>query len=282
VHVRQIRHSIVTAAAIAMLASACGGTDTTEDTEPGVDAEGTTEEEADETADDEDVEDDATDDDAVDEAVDISGPQAYTSLLVQGEPALTAGGDAVALTLGPALRGSVPFLVYNGTDGPVSRIEVSGTAVDGDGTALGSGRSQGIEPNVIPPDGFGFGIVFVGADDLPVDATIDSPAIDYTTGLGDFENIVTIDVTDLTPIESDFDDFTGTITNPHDIEVTGPISIGLACLDDAGRLTGVFSTFADRDNIEPGGTSTFTISLYGDDVACDGYLVGASGYTEGF
>ena len=83
-------------------------------------------------------------------------------------------------------------------------------------------------------------------------------------------------------LDGGFDDFVGTLTNPPDVEVTGPISVGLACHDDTGGPTGVLSTFADRDTIEPGGTSTLTISVYGDDVPCDGYLVGASGYTDDF
>ena len=269
------RHSIASAAAIAMLATACGGEEAVD--EPSDEASAETER-VDEPESDTDQDDDAAPTEA--EAADDS-PQAYTSLLVEGDPDLTASG-AVAITLGPAGRSDVPFLIYNGTDDTISRVEVSGMAVDGDGNTFGSGRSQGVEPNVIPPGGIGFGFVYVGPDDLPPDATIDNPAIDYTTGLGDFENIVTLDVDELTVLDAGFDDFTGTLTNPHDIEVTGPISVGLACLDDTGGLTGVFSTFADRDTIEAGGTSTFTISMYGDDVACDGYLAGASGYTDDF
>ena len=274
-HLRANVRSMVTVAAIAMIAAACGGEDTTA---APTDAPATENDSDPEPDADEDEDDDAA---PAELYADADGPQAYTSLLVQGDPDLTASG-AVALTLGPAGRDSVPFLIYNGTDDTISRVEVSGMAVDGDGNTLGSGRSQGVEPNVIAPGGIGFGFVYVGPDALRSSATIDNPAIDYTTGLGDFENIVTVDVTDLTTLDSDFDDFTGTLTNPHDIEVTGPISVGLACLDDTGGLTGVFSTFADRDTIEPGGTSTFTISMYGDDVPCDGYLAGASGYTEDF
>ena len=273
------KHLLTITAAAALLTAGC---DTDDPAEPANDP--TEEEDAGEDADTDDVDDSAAQDHGPDgdaAADNASGPQAYTSLLVEGDPDLTASG-AVAITLGPAGRSDVPFLIYNGTDDTISRVEVSGMAVDGDGNTLGSGRSQGVEPNVIPPGGIGFGFVYVGPDDLPPDATIDNPAIDYTTGLGDFENIVTLDVDDLTPLDSDFDDFTGTLTNPHDIEVTGPISVGLACLDDTGGLTGVFSTFADRDTIEAGGTSTFTISMYGDDVACDGYLAGASGYTDDF
>jgi len=274
------KHLLTITAAAALLTAGCDTDDTAEFADDPTEAE----QDAGEGADTDDVDDSAAEDDGLDgdaAADNATGPQAYTSLLVQGDPDLTASG-AVAITLGPAMRGSIPFLVYNGTDDIISRVEVSGMAIDADANTFGPGRSQGVEPNVIPPGGIGFGFVYVGPDDLPPDATIDSPALDYTVGHGEFENIVTLDVDELTVLDDGFDDFTGTLTNPHDIEVTGPISVGLACLDDTGGLTGVFSTFADRDNIEPGGTSTFTLSMYGDDVACDGYLAGASGYTDDF
>lgn len=276
-----LRYALVTATAVALLAAACANDDTPEGAAPDVDTNGAVEEDVDDSADEAVTdEDDATDDDA---AEDISGPQAYSSLLQTADPAVETDDGEVTITLGPAGRSDVPFLIHNGTDAPISRVEVSGSIVNDAGDTLGSGRSQTIAPTVIEPGGVGFGFVYAGPDDLPSDATVDSPSVDYTTGLGDFENIVAVDVEEVTALGDDsFDDFTGTISNPHDIDVTGPLSVSMACLDDDGSLTGVFSTYADRDDLETEGTSTFTIGLYGDDVPCGDYLAGASGYSEDF
>lgn len=146
------------------------------------------------------------------------------------------------------------------------------------GETIRSGRSQSVEPNVIRPGEVAIAYVYAGPDRLPQDGRLSDPAIDYTQGLGEFENIVTVDVTEL---EVDSKRATGTLKNPHSIVVTGPISVSIACLSSEGQLTTVYSTFADREQIEPGGSSTFTVDRY-DDHACRGQLAGASGYTEEF
>jgi hypothetical protein len=204
-------------------------------------------------------------------------PQAHSSLYTDGaEPLLDAtdGEVAVAAIASVDDSGSFPMIVHNGTDQPISRVEVSGAAVGSDGTTLSSGSSQGFEPNVIEPGGIGIGYVYVSYD-LPDDVTLEQISIDYTAGLGDFENIVVVDVTD---VSSSADRVTGTLTNPHDVGIDGPISVGLACLDDAGALMGVQSTYADRDAIEPGDSSTFTVESYDRTLNCAGIILGASGF----
>jgi predicted small secreted protein len=204
-------------------------------------------------------------------------PQPHSSLYTDGvEPNLdtTDGEVTVAAIASMDDSGSFPMVVHNGTDSPISRVEVSGAAVGSDGSTVSSGSSQGFEPNVIEPGGIGIGYVYVSLD-LPEDVTLDQISIDYTTGLGDFENIVVVDVTD---VSASADRVTGTVTNPHDVGIDGPISVSLACLDDAGALMGVHSTFADRDAIDPGGSSTFTVESYGRTLDCAGIILGASGY----
>jgi hypothetical protein len=204
-------------------------------------------------------------------------PQAHTSLYTDGvEPALDAtDGEVAVAAIAPVDdSGSFPMIVHNGTDQPISRVEVSGAAVGSDGATVSSGSSQGFEPNVIEPGGIGIGYVYVSYD-LPDGLTLEQISIDYTTGLGDFENIVGVDVTD---VSSSADRVTGTLTNPHDVGIDGPVSVGLACLDDAGALMGVHSTFADRDAIDSGGSSTFTVESYGRPLDCAGIILGASGF----
>lgn len=216
---------------------------------------------------------------STEEATDLGDtPSAYTDLRSDGPTPDVAEQDGeVTVAFGPVSDSRLPFLAHNATGGPVSRIEVSGSVV-ADGETLTSGRSQTVHPNVVEPGGVAFGFVFAG-DPLPEGATIEEPAVDYTEGLGDFENIVALDVDEL---DAPGGQFTGTVANPHDIEVDGPISVGVACLDDDGSLVDVVDTYADRDRIEAGGEATFTIDLFGDDLDCAGVLAGASGYDPDF
>ncbi len=117
--------------------------------------------------------------------------------------------------------------------------------------------------------------MFVG-EDIPDGSTIDATA-DYTEGLGDFENIMALDVTDISTTGSG--SFTGSIANPHDITVDGPIGINVACFDSDGQLLSVDHGFADRDQIDSGATATFTIRRF-DAPACDILAAGAGGYDQ--
>jgi hypothetical protein len=135
-----------------------------------------------------------------------------------------------------------------------------------------------VQPNVIEPGGYAIGFVYGGANELEgVTASVDDPAIDYTEGLGDYENIVQLDVEEL---EATDGGFTGQLANPHDLEVGGPIDVTIACLDGDGVVTEIFSTFADRDDIEAGGSSSFTANIYSDQPDCAGLIAGTSGYTD--
>ena len=151
--------------------------------------------------------------------------------------------------------------------------------VDGDGETITSGRSQSVHPNVVEPGGYAVGFVYAGPDTLPESAGVEDVSIDYTEGLGEFENIVELDVEEVTHTG---DAFTGRISNPHDIAVTGPVGVAVACLDGEGSIDAVFSTYADRDDIDAGGTSTFTADMYGDEADCSSLLAGASGYSDDF
>jgi hypothetical protein len=185
----------------------------------------------------------------------------------------------VTASFGPTARDWVPFVAHNGTNGPVSRVEVSGRIVDDNGHVITSGRSQSVQPNVVPAGGWAFGFVYANAEQLPEGATVDDAAVDYAQQVDEFENIVTLEMIGL---EATGSGFTGQVANPHQEEVTGPIEVTVACFDADAVLTGVFSTFADRDDLEAGDTSTFTVELYEDEADCTGLLAAASGYIDDF
>ena len=209
-------------------------------------------------------------------------PQAYSALTMIGdESALPAGTDgevSVVAISEPDGGTSFPFIVHNGTDEPISRIEVSGRAVGPDNATLGTGASQSIEPNFVLPGGYAIGYVYIDTSEykLPAGSSIPDLRIQFTEGLGDFENIVMLDVKNFEQLASG--DLTGDVKNPHDITVDGPISIASACLTADGKVVDQ-QDFADSDTVPPGGSVTWTISSYGEKPdKCLVRLIGASGY----
>lgn len=211
-------------------------------------------------------------------------PEAYSALTIQGDEQALPEGDegevSVVAISEPDGNTSFPIILQNRTDQTVSRIEVTGRATGPDGASLGTGASQMVSPNVVPPDGYAFGYVYVDSSEmnLPEGASISDLRVDFTEGIGGFENIVGLDVENLEELPSG--DLTGDAMNPHDEVVTGPISIGSVCLSGDERVTHS-STFAESDTVSAGESAIWTISNYsGDSPECEVRLVGSSGYSE--
>lgn len=208
-------------------------------------------------------------------------PQAYSALTTVGdEDALPEGDEgevSVVVISEPEGNTSFPFIVQNRTDETISRVEVTGRAVGPDGETLGTGGSHSVQPNVVPPDGYAFGYVFVDSSDrdLPAGAAIPDLHVDFTEGLGDFENIISLDIENFEELPNG--DLTGDATNPHDETVKGPISVDAVCLSDDEQVTDR-STFADNDEVPADGFTTWTISSYRDTPECIVQLIGASGF----
>ena len=211
-------------------------------------------------------------------------PPAYSTLTVIGDesaiPAGTDGEVTVVAISEPDGGTSFPFILHNGTDQAISRIEVSGRAEGADGTTLGTGASQSIEPNVVLPDGYAIGYVYIETSDyeLPAGSSIPDLRIQFEEGLGEFENIIALDVENFEQLKSG--DLVGEVTNPHDVTVSGPISVATACLAADGTVS-QSSDFTDGDTVPPGGSVTWTISSYGEEPdKCAVRLVGASGFEQ--
>lgn len=175
---------------------------------------------------------------------------------------------------------SFPFIVHNGTDQAISRIEVSGRAQDADGTTLGTGASQSIEPNVVLPDGYAIGYVYIETSDyeLPAGSSIPDLRIQFEEGLAEFENIIALDVENVEQLKSG--DLVGDVSNPHDVTVGGPISVATACLAADGTVT-QRNEYTDGDTVPAGGSVTWTLGSYGEKPEkCAVRLVGASGFEQ--
>jgi hypothetical protein len=225
---------------------------------------------------------DSSEEESNDELADT--PQAYSTLTVIGdEGALPKGtdGEVTVVAIGAPDSGtSFPFILHNGSDQAVSRVEVSGRAQGRDGTTLGTGVSQTIEPNVVLPDGYAIGYVYVETSDyeLPAGSSIPDLRIQFEEGLGEFENIIAVDVENVEQLKNG--DIVGDVTNPHDVTVSGPISVATTCLSADGTVTGR-NDFTDGDTVPAGGSVTWTISSYGEKPeTCAVRLAGASGFEQ--
>jgi hypothetical protein len=100
----------------------------------------------------------------------------------------------------------------------------------------------------------------------------------FEDGVGEFENIIALDVENFEQLESG--DLVGDVTNPHDVTVSGPISVATACLTEDGTVS-ERNDFTDGDTVAPGASVTWTISSFGEGPEdCAVRLVGASGFEE--
>jgi hypothetical protein len=182
-------------------------------------------------------------------------------------------GDPGAVTIvvaGAAVdpRGAVNMVVRNNTPDVVGRIEVTGTARDGEGALVGSGSSQGFQPQVVAPGEIAYGYVYFDSD-IPTGSTfeftVDSEPVD------DYFLPVTI-----TELNHTGDTIIGAVLNDTGVAVNGPISAEAICFGADGSLVGYVDSYAQQDELPAGGTGSFSIDLYGDD--CSTGLAAASGY----
>lgn len=172
--------------------------------------------------------------------------------------------------------GTVPVVVRNRTANTIYSIEASATARAADGSLAGSGSSQGFAPSRVEPGEWAFGFVYFSSD-LPPDATFEVTA----TGEDDDSFVGSLDVkpveTNQVPGEYTPSQVVGIVSNEHGEQVDGPISVTVACFDDAGTtIRSVHGSYTDADSIAAGGTASFSVDVF--DGTCPNYAVGASGY----
>ena len=225
----------------------------------------------------------AEDIDAASEGSDdlLDTPLAYSSLTIIGDeealPEGEAGEVSVVAMSASDHNTTFPFIVHNQTDEAISRIEVSGRAVDDDGGTLGTGSSLDVSPNVVLPGEYAFGYVYLDSSDreLPAGASIPELRVDFTEGIDRYESIVSLDIENFEELSNG--DITGDVANPHDIPVSSSVAINTVCLSDDDQVTHG-NTYSDSDSVDAGDSSTWTLSFYRDTPECTVRLLSAHGY----
>lgn len=210
----------------------------------------------------------------------IVEPSTSSALEVVGTVTIPEGppGELDVVLLGALddASGTVPVIVRNNTDSPAYNLEATGTARGPDGSLAGSGSSQGFEPAAVEPGEWAFGYVFFsaavpGGAEFDIAATADTDQ-GFAASLG-------ASLSEVTTNRDQFGQYVvGIVTNDSDEEMTGPVSVAIACFDRTGaQVLDVHSGFAESDSIPAGGTSSFTVDLF--DAPCPNFAVGASGYS---
>jgi hypothetical protein len=176
-------------------------------------------------------------------------------------PPGTPGEVSVAVTAPPSPasdNSTVPMIVRNNTTNVVSGIEVTGGARDAAGTLTASGSSQGFLPGTLEPGDWAIGFVFFDIDALTGDETFDF-SVSFDDGpAGALVGRIDLPITEAT---LQGDRVVGVVRN----ESTSPGTLAqvyVACFN-AGTLNEVYLGFVDGFEVPPGGSSPFTVDLFG-------------------
>lgn len=182
-------------------------------------------------------------------------------------------GKVSILAIGPLDRsGSVPVIARNNTSGSVRQVQLSGTVRGPDGALLASGKDQGLKPNVVGPGQVVFGYVYFSINLQAPQGSIYSINATWTAGSSD-EYRKDVKVTELNQLS---DRIVGSVANPYNYTVSGPISVDVMCFDNNGQPLSTHGGFTAQDSLGPNATGSFQISLYNE--SCPLFLIAAGGY----
>jgi hypothetical protein len=171
---------------------------------------------------------------------------------------------------------SIPVVVRNNTSGTL--YNVSATAIARrSGALVGSGDSQGFEPAVVHPGEWAYGYVYFSVESV-VGATFEVTA-NADTEASSFGQEQDLKIAEVNKIPGEFgDSIVGIVTNTSNSTIGGTAEVWTVCFDGV-TPTSVRSDFTDGSNpIAPGGTASFTVSLYTGECPSS-YAIGAQGRT---
>jgi hypothetical protein len=193
-------------------------------------------------------------------------------------PPLDKGKVAILVTAPPETSGgstTVPVMVGNGTSGYISRVEVSGPAVDPTGKVVGSGDSQGFVPVNVAPGEVSFGYAYFSST-VPAGATFQ---LKVTYDEGKSSTDANVQVTQANAgTDPNSPSIVGTVTNSGGPTVKNPIKVEVFCFDTSGALVGESGSFTDGSaDLTVGAVASYDVSMYSK--ACPTFLAGSTGYT---
>lgn len=192
-------------------------------------------------------------------------------------PALVPGKVAIIET-GPAsgtVGATVPVMVWNGTSGTISNVEVAGPAVDSTGKIVGSGDSQGFEPSNLAPGQVAFGYAYFSSA-VPAGATFQLK-VTYEEGASSTRQNVQVTQANAGS-DPNLPAVVGAVTNTGKVTLKSPIDVNVYCFDAGGGFVDATIGYTDGNaDLPTGAVASYSVNT--GLTACPTFLVGSSAYS---
>ena len=180
----------------------------------------------------------------------------------------------VSIVVVGSYDGTLPVVLMNSTSESIGDIEISTTVRDATGALIGAGGSLGINPYEVAPGGYAIGYVYFDGVDFPAGAVFEFD-VDYETiSLMRYRGIYDAEVNEASFLG---DRLVGEIVNPHEFELSGPISVNVMCFDADGQIIGFDTGYSEVDTLPAGDSTVFQVDFWNVD-DCSLFVVAASGY----
>lgn len=193
------------------------------------------------------------------------------SLIPAGEP-----GIVDVVVVGAPVRSSLPLIVRNNTGQDILLEGVLVTARDDSGNLVTVSEVSSLSPYYLPAGGVAVGDAYFGTTDIPAGLTyeFEPQTQDVNTEMIFRQDLV------IQEVSSTGSELIGIAINQTEEALTGPFRVVGVCLDASGAIQGYYSTYAAKDALAPGETTTFNATFYGTG-PCETFAVGVTGY-KGF
>jgi hypothetical protein len=194
-------------------------------------------------------------------------------ILPEGE-----AGQLSVIGIGPYDGTVLPIIVRNNTGADIIRITAVATARNPAGQVIASGNDQLFSPNLVRVGGVAFGYAYFDAVPLPADTAFEVD-LDSTSATDDgFENRRDLEVVEASTLEGRV---VGTLANVYDEELTGPVSVGAVCFDEAGNVLSYLQGFSSKETVAPDESFTFQVDNFTSQT-CPLFLVAGSAWDNTF
>ncbi len=188
-------------------------------------------------------------------------------LIPEGEP------DEVSIVLqSGVIDASIAVVIRNNTSEAVEVDEIIGSIRDSAGTLIGKTGFSEVAPMRIEPNGgIALGRVYLGDENLPLDADVQ-----LAVKLREWElGYVSLPIVEL---EQTVDGFVGAVENPSNHSDLSFIEIVGVSLDPTGTPIGFFHTYAEVEDLDLLGVAYFDTKYSYQGQLSDQYLVAASAW----
>jgi hypothetical protein len=174
----------------------------------------------------------------------------------------------------------MPVVVRNNTGEDVAGVNLSATARDSGGGLLGAGNALFVSPFEIVSGGLAIATIHFGGATLPADAEFEFNIEPLDSSEARFRSERDLDIVEAELFE---DRIVGTLENPHEDDVAGPITVGAVCFDTEGTVLSYDIGTIEVGSLASGDTASFQVSILGFLISgqgCPAFLVTGYGYAQ--